>query len=294
MTKLLPFCLLFICSWHSGNIASASSIIEDGSTIISDLEFEVILDELPREVLTVLQSDDVTARWEVLNELVTNKRTAAQAHMLSPEEHGADYWKKELMVQTVLLEFMEKKYLRELKLPDFGKLARERYDANKEIAAIPEGRRSSHILLACSENCDKAIRISEARELRKKLLAGEKFETLVKEYSDDPGSRKNGGKIDAWIVRQDPNFVFEYVQGLYSIKEVGSYSKIVLSNYGVHIIRLDEIRGGYLTFREIEMDLRRQLQKEYRVAKMAEYRGSFSLGDSAKIYAKSLDRILKR
>ena len=271
----------------------ASTVVQDGKTAISEPEFRVLLKNTPPSVIRELKRGSPETLWEFLNELIKNKRIASQAESLSYDKDEVDYWNLALSLQTRRLDFMEKKYLRELELPDFSKLARERYDGHKdEIAKIPEGRRSSHILLACNEACDPMEKIEEGRKLRERLVSGERFETLVDLYSGDPGSRKNKGKIDAWIERLDGRFVREYVKGLYSIEDVGDYSNVVVSKYGTHIIRLDEIRSGYLSFNEVKTDLVRKLEQEYRNAKLVQYRESFSLGESTKIYPDALQRIL--
>ena len=95
----------------------------------------------------------------------------------------------------------------QLKLPDFSKLARERYDAHKdEIAKIPEARRSSHILLACNDACDPMQKLEEGRKLRERLVSGERFETLVELYSGDPGSRKNQNPK---LIQRNENIPFQ-------------------------------------------------------------------------------------
>ena len=271
----------------------ASTVVQDGKTAISEAEFRFLLKNSPPSVVRELKIGSPEVLWEFLNELIKNKRIASETEKLSADKDEVDYWSLALSLQTRRLDFMEKKYLRELTLPDFSKLARERYDGHKDkIAKIPEGRRSSHILLACNEACDPMQKLQEGRKLRERLVSGERFETLVELYSGDPGSRKNKGKIDAWIERLDGRFVREYVKGLYSIENVGDYSKVVLSKYGTHIIRLDEIRSGYLSFKEMKPMLIKKLEKEYREAKLVQYRDSFSLGESTKIYPDALQRIL--
>ncbi len=273
--------------------AVASTVVQDGKSAISESEFRVLLKNSHPSVIKELKRGGAETLWEFLNELIKNKRIASEAETLSADKDEVDYWNLALSLQTKRLDFMEKKYLRELELPDFSKLARERYDGHKdEVAKIPEARRSSHILLACNEACDPMQKIEEGRKLRERLVSGERFETLVELYSGDPGSRKNKGKIDAWIERLDGRFVREYVKGLYSIEKVGDYSKVVVSKYGTHIIRLDEIRSGYLSFKEVKAMIIKKLEKEYMDAKLAQYRDSFSLGESTKIYPDALQRIL--
>ncbi len=271
----------------------ASSVVEDGDTTISDIELEALLDTLHPDIIEQLKQGGPEATWEFLNEVIKNKRIAAEAETLSYDEDGFDYWRLVLSLQTARLTFMEKKFLNDLKMPNFSKLARERYDGNKDkIAKIPEGRQSSHILLSCNEACDPMDKIAEGRKLRERLVSGENFEALVIEYSNDPGSRNNKGKIEAWIERLDNRFVREYVKGLYSIEKVGDYSKIVLSKFGVHIIRLDRIREGYRPFNEMKKGLIKQLEQEYKQAKLAQYRDTFSLGENTKIYPKALKKVI--
>tara|TARA_B100000579_G_scaffold140571_1_gene114216 strand:+ start:576 stop:1466 length:891 start_codon:yes stop_codon:yes gene_type:complete len=271
----------------------ASTVVQDGKTAISEPELRVLLKNSPPSVIRELKAGSPEVLWEFLNELIKNKRIASETEKLSPDKDEVEYLSLALSLQTRRLDFMEKKYLRELKLPDFSDLARERYDGHKdEVAKIPEARRSSHILLACNEACDPMQKIEEGRKLRERLVSGERFETLVDLYSGDPGSRRNKGKIDAWIERLDGRFVREYVKGLYSIENVGDYSKVVVSKYGTHIIRLDETRSGYLSFKEVKATLIKKLEQEYRDAKLAQYRDSFSLGESTKIYPDTLKRIL--
>ena len=293
MKEVSNFWIFILLLLYIPTLTVASTVVQDENTTISEPEFRALLKNTPPNVIRALKVGSPETLWEFLNELIKNKRIASEAQTLSADKDEADYWNLALSLQTRRLDFIEKKYLRELKLPDFSKLARERYDGHKdEVAKIPEARRSSHILLACNEACDSMQKLQEGRKLRERLVSGERFETLVDLYSGDPGSRKNKGKIDAWIERLDGRFVREYVKGLYSIENVGDYSKVVLSKYGIHIIRLDEIRSGYLSFKEVKAMLIKKLEQEYRDAKLTQYRDSFSLGESTSIYPDALQRIL--
>lgn len=71
------------------------------------------------------------------------------------------------------------------------------------------------------------------------LKGGEPFETVAKEFSDDPSSDKGG---DIGFIRKD-DLIPEF-RGTVSLLTPGSYSQIVQSPYGVHILKLVEIKTG--------------------------------------------------
>lgn len=72
----------------------------------------------------------------------------------------------------------------------------------------------------------------EAEKIIKKLDKGEKFDKLAKKYSDDEGTKSNGGKLTVTY----GSVVDEFWKGVNDLKD-GEYSKEpVKSEYGYHII----------------------------------------------------------
>lgn len=103
------------------------------------------------------------------------------------------------------------------------------YDARLE-AFEPESEFSAaHILVATEE---------DAADIRARIDAGEDFAALAAEHSSDPGSAANGGSL-GWfgLGRMVPEFEAA-VTGL----EVGAISDPVETQFGWHVIRLDDTR----------------------------------------------------
>ena len=74
-----------------------------------------------------------------------------------------------------------------------------------------------------------------AEDLLKRARAGEDFAKLAKEYSEDPGSKDNGGEYTFPRGKMVP----EFESAAFSLK-TNQVSDIVTSQYGYHIIKLLE------------------------------------------------------
>ena len=103
--------------------------------------------------------------------------------------------------------------------------------------ADQEERRASHILISV-ENRTSAEAEALMAEIQQKLEGGADFGMLAKAHSDDTGSAENGG--DLGFFGKDA-FVPAFEKALYALTE-GQISDIVDTEFGLHLIRLDEIR----------------------------------------------------
>ncbi|HQT00898.1 MAG: peptidylprolyl isomerase [Hydrogenophilales bacterium 16-64-46] len=108
------------------------------------------------------------------------------------------------------------------------------YDKAKAEPAEMEYR-ARHILVKTEAEAKKIL-----ADLGKKKL---KFEDLAKKYSKDPGSAKNGGALD-WADRGA--YVKEFSDAMAALKKGETTKKPVKTQFGYHIIRLDDTRKGDL------------------------------------------------
>ncbi len=79
---------------------------------------------------------------------------------------------------------------------------------------------------------------AQAEDILKRVRAGEDFAKLAKEFSSDPGSKANGGDL-GWFGKGQMVKPFE--DAAFALKP-GEVSGIVESQFGYHIIKLDERR----------------------------------------------------
>ena len=103
------------------------------------------------------------------------------------------------------------------------------YNQRQELFKTTEQVDVSHILVKTKE---------QAEDLKKQMAKGVKFEDLAKKFSDDPGSKDNGGQYKGVIKGQ---FVPEFEKVAFA-QELGKVSDPVQTKFGYHLIRTDAHR----------------------------------------------------
>ena len=111
------------------------------------------------------------------------------------------------------------------------------YEDNKARYIKPEQREASHILLE-SGNGSEEDQIATLNEVKARIDAGEDFGDLAKEFSEDIGSADNGGSLGA-ITPGAMDTAFE--DAVFALESVGDVSDPVVTDFGVHLIKLDSI-----------------------------------------------------
>lgn len=80
---------------------------------------------------------------------------------------------------------------------------------------------------------------AQAQAILEELQQGEDFATLARRYSDDPGTRQQGGEL-GWFRRG--RFVPAFERVAFALRP-GQYSGIVETSFGLHIIKVERARG---------------------------------------------------
>lgn len=154
--------------------------------------------------------------------------------------------------------------------------ARQQFDAHPERYNAPEDRRARHILIEAPKDAtteQRAAARQKAEALLKSVKAKpETFADLAKSNSQDPGSAANGGDL-GFFARGAMVKPFE--DAAYALKP-GQISGIVESDFGFHIIKLEEVRGGGArTFDEVKAQVLEELRREAATKRFAEVADSF-------------------
>jgi peptidyl-prolyl cis-trans isomerase D len=163
-----------------------------------------------------------------------------------------------LSEETVALEYVE------LKRDDLAAQQtvteadlRKYYEENKDRYTQKERRRARHILVRVAKPEEDVAAHKKADDLYQKLKAGADFAAFAKQFSDDPGSQTTGGDLG---LQESGGFVKAFDDAVFSM-QLHELHAPLKTEYGYHIIRLDEIAPAkQKTFEEA----RAELDAEYR------------------------------
>ena len=101
------------------------------------------------------------------------------------------------------------------------------FEENKDSFAQKEEVKARHILVEDEET---------AREVKEKIDKGGDFEELAKEYSTDTGTKDKGGDLGYF---GKGKMVKEFEDAAFSL-DIGEVSEPVKSEYGFHIIKVED------------------------------------------------------
>ena len=100
----------------------------------------------------------------------------------------------------------------------------------------------------------------EAKAIIAQLKKGGKFEEIAKKSSKDPGSGANGGDLD-WA--SAGNYVAEFSEALTKLAKGKTTDTPVKTQFGYHVIRLDDVRDAQLPkFDDVKPQIAQQLQQQ--------------------------------
>jgi peptidyl-prolyl cis-trans isomerase D len=168
-------------------------------------------------------------------------------------EHSKDF----LSEEKVRLEYIE------LRAQDYFKKVDDavvRSEYERESAAFKPRieRHAAHIMIEVSKQRDDAQAKALLASIQEKLKAGEDFAKLAAQYSDDVGSKTNGGDLGVSTGDAFPE-QFEAALGKLA---VGQVSEPVKSESGYHLIKLVEQQTSERpTFEQRKADIARSLQE---------------------------------
>jgi peptidyl-prolyl cis-trans isomerase C len=236
----------------------SEELVRVGEVVVTDLDFDALMSEIPDEDRTQY----VANRERIANALESQvlqrgiARDALTDGLLEDDSLlSARIYER---IVALIAEIQADRYVNEHTLDDYSERGRELFLTNPERFREPRRFSFSHILVQTSERGEtEAMRL--ILQLRDRAEAGESFKDLVAEYSDDPAKEDNAGFYEAMRPDQlDRNFG----RRLGQLTETGELSEPVRSNFGWHIIRLEEIHEAGVPEWEAVADQARQLARQ--------------------------------
>jgi peptidyl-prolyl cis-trans isomerase D len=176
------------------------------------------------------------------------------------KEHAKEY----MTPEKVSIEYVElsEKNLKFTEQEVDESTLEKRYQERKASFTTPGQWKARHILIKvdkqASEADIEAVK-QKAQDVLAKIRAGESFEDLAKTVSDDPGSKRNGGDL-GWF--GSGTMVKPFEEAVKALK-IGQVSELVKTQYGFHIIQLDDATPEVTkTYAQMRDKLKEEYQKE--------------------------------
>ena len=204
--------------------ALAQQVARSGRPVTPDMEAQIKEEVIAREIfMQEAQSRGLDASDDFKNQIELARQT--------------------ILIRQLFADFQEKNPVTDADI-------KAEYD---KFVAANGGKeyRARHILVETEVQANAVIA---------SLKKGAKFEDLAKKQSKDPGSGANGGDLD-WAA--PGNFVKEFSDAMVALKK-GQYTQTpVKSQFGFHVIRLDDEREAQLPkLDEVKPQIAQQLQQQ--------------------------------
>ncbi len=282
--------LLCICTMGASVTSSQASddVLTQGAGIrITSEQARNELLSLPPEIRANILGD-AKATHEWLDTIYLRKALAAKAEAHNLDKKSAVQYQLQSTRESILAN-AQLHEVEDAALPSMATLeaqARTQYVAERERFTLPPQTRASHILVKGSDNAAR----TKAQQLLDQLKAGTPFEELARKHSDDPGSAARGGSL-GWFAAG--RMVAEFDAAIEQLKAPGDLSPVVKSQFGFHIIRLDERNPAHLqSFESVRDQLIAPIVQKLRTqTREAEFK---RMGDMANTDAKALDAFRDR
>ena len=233
----------------SASVAFAQNVAIVNGKAVPTARVEALANRLAKSGRPV--TDEVKA--QIKDEVITREvfMQEAQKRGLAASKDFKE--QMELARQTILIRELFADFQKKSPVTDVDLKAE--YD---KFTAANSGKEYSarHILVEKEE---------EAKDIVARLKKGEKFEDIAKKMSKDPGSGANGGDL-GWSTAA--NYVPEFSQAMVKLEKGQLTETPVKSQFGWHVIRLEDTRDAKLpSFEELKPQIAQQMQQ----AKLAQF-----------------------
>lgn len=292
MLKFISVILVPVLMATSAHLIAAENIIEDQGVGLTYEELAYQVSQWTPQMQDVA-ANDMGDRLELLNKSLLNKKLAARASAVLGGLDSNALLEYQAGLESYQRNFVLRQFADGIVVPDVSALAQERYETQREkYALVNERRLSSHILFVSPPGQPRDEITAKAQKVLDELRAGADFQAMVAEYSDEPGAAEKKGKFDRWIELGESGVSPPYTGGVFEIENVGEYSELVGTQFGVHIIRLDGIQEAYFKpFDEVKDKIVEDLESEYKQLAMKDYLSKLQLSDKAYIDGDAMDKL---
>jgi peptidyl-prolyl cis-trans isomerase C len=246
-------------------LLSTTAQTDDVIAIINGVEipkskFEMLVQSQTKQG----QADSPEMRESIMEVMITREILAQEALRRELDQEESFQLQMDASKEQLLLTTLFSQIIKESEPSEDDK--RSEYSRLKKASAGNKEYLVRHILV---DDKDTAV------EIVSKLQAGENFETLAAEYSNDTNSKNIGGKLD-WSAPE--RFVKPFSDAMVSLEKGSLAQEPVLTDYGYHVIESLDIREAtFPAYEELSDQIRKDLITKRRDDLITELREAASI-----------------
>lgn len=208
-------------------------IAQSGEFFVTIADVQASLDDrvTPEHQAGVLQSDDRFG--QLLRDLMITQQFSAFAAQ-HPEFDARDEAVLIHRINAIMRAWYRGHYLASIELDDYSQLARELHLTRPSLFTEPERFDFLHLLIQVEPDRSEAEAMAVILDLIGRVEAGEDFQALVMEWSDDPGVADSRGTITGVTLDE----LVTQLGAVLITAEPGRLTDPVRSRFGWHLAKL--------------------------------------------------------
>ncbi len=237
----------------------ADVVLQRGDIVVTVDDIErYIIDNTPER-----ERESILKRKNVFKEMAENIYLIRQLGTEAEKDKALDWeqmeWANALQQKRkAMAALLDKLVIKQIASVDWELLAKETYLAESDQYQIPEKVRVSHVLIKTDSHTDEAAQ-TLINEIKRKADAGDDFEMLSINYSEDPSVKTNKGDLGLF---PRGKMVKSFEDAAFAMSKAGQISEVIKTQFGYHLLQFHQHTAAEkLPFDQVKWPIIHKLQK---------------------------------
>ncbi|MES9992470.1 MAG: peptidylprolyl isomerase [Candidatus Thiodiazotropha sp.] len=287
--KILLFPLFFFITLAYADDSEQTVVVEGMGATVTDRELESEIDYLLSKKAS-LGVPKLKTMERISGELLTNKLLLKEAEELGLEnDPKVKYEIKRARERALITARLASLSAVELTESQQDILAKEYWHTHQDEFKTKSKRKLSHILIGLKDRSEEKAAEIANQAFKQLQESPEKFEALVEELSDDPGSKKRKGSLG---LSERDRFVPEFSKAAFALEKVGDISAPIKTRFGYHLIRVEEIVDEKLrSYDEVKSIAKEKALQAYVKLRQQQHLNNLQASSNRKLNQEAIKRV---
>ena len=278
---------LLFATASSAQTNATVPLLTNGPITVTNEDFEAFLLRAPEA-----HRPELRASMERIGKAVeivySNRVLAEEAKKAGLDKDPLVRLRIKQIEEGYLAQLWKDSYRKSVAVPDLSRRAEELYSANRDKYVEPD-RFSGKAIVILKKNRTPEEALALAAELRAKVVAGAKFDDVMKASSEDPLFGKNLGRIG----RVSPKDLEPPLsEAIFALKSPGDMTPPVETSDAVYVVQMErKVPGAVRPFASVKKEIESQ-EREKVIAEATERRiGELKNTEATKVYSENLSAL---